>query len=62
MARKLAAVNRNDPVAFTDLMLEDGMTFRAFVADGAPRHRARTRAAERAMRYDTPVLERGFRP
>jgi hypothetical protein len=58
----LAAVNRNDPVAFTDLMLEESVLFRAFVVDGAPRYRARNRAEERAMRYDTPVVERGFRP
>ncbi len=58
----LAAVNRGDPGAFTDLMLEEAVLFRAFLVDAAPRYRARTRDEERAMRYDTPVLERGFRP
>ena len=58
----LAAVNRNDPVAFTDLMLEESVLFRAFIEEGSPRYRARTRAEERAMRYDSPVIERGFRP
>ena len=58
----LAAINRNDPVALTDLMLEEAIQFRAFVADGVPRYRARSRAEERAMRYDQAVVERGFRP
>ncbi len=58
----LAAINRNDPVALTDLMLEEAMQFRAFVVDGVPRYRARSRAEERAMRYDQAVVERGFRP
>ena len=58
----LAAVNRNDPVAFTDLMVEEAVQFRAFVVDGVPRYRARGRAEERAMRYDQAVVERGFRP
>ncbi len=58
----LAAVNRNDPIAFTDLMLGEAIQFRAFVVDGVPRYRARSRAEERAMRYDQAVVERGFRP
>jgi hypothetical protein len=58
----LAAINRNDPVALTDLMLEEAIQFRAFVVDGVPRYRARSRAEERAMRYDQAVVERGFRP
>jgi len=58
----LAAINRNDPIAFTDLMLEEAIQFRAFVVDGVPRYRAITRAEERAMRDDQPVVERGFRP
>jgi hypothetical protein len=58
----LAAINRNDPIALTDLMLEEAIQFRAFVVDGVPRYRARGRAEERAMRYDEAVVERGFRP
>lgn len=58
----LAAVNRSDPVALTDLMLEEAVLFRAFVVDGVPRHRARSRAEERATRYEGRLVERGFRP
>ncbi len=58
----LAAVNRNDPIALTDLMLEEAVLFRAFVVDGVPRHRARSRAEERATRYEGRLVERGFRP
>jgi hypothetical protein len=58
----LAAVNRNDPVAFTDLMLEEAVLFRAFIVEGSPGYRARTRAEERVMQYESRVVERGFRP
>lgn len=58
----LAAVNRNDAAGLTDLMLEEAMLFRAFEADGDPRYRARSRAEERATRYEGRLVERGFRP
>ena len=43
-------------------MVEEAVLFRALVVDGVARYRVRGRAGERAMRYDAPVLERGFRP
>ena len=59
----LAAVNRGDVLAFTDLMVEGAVTVRAWPGeDGTPHYSVRTRAQERAARFDQTLLERGFRP
>lgn len=56
----LAAINRGDVVALTDLMIPEAVTARVRAEDG--RYRVRTRAEERAAAPAGTVVERGFRP
>ena len=58
----LAAVTRADFVAFTDLMLDSAVTFSASESAGQVRTSFRTRARERARRFNGTLTERGFRP
>ena len=58
----LAAISRNDFIAFTDLMLDSAVTFSAGVRDGRAWTSFRTRAQERAARSDRAYTERGFNP
>jgi hypothetical protein len=56
----LAAINRGDMVALTDLMLEEAFV----VAIGGPRgsrdYTLRSRAQERSTVFDVQIVERGF--
>jgi hypothetical protein len=58
----LAAISRNDFVAFTDLMLDSAVSFSAGERDGKAWTSFRTRAQERATKSDRMFTERGFDP
>lgn len=58
----LAAISRNDFVAFTDLMLDSAVTYSAGIRDGKAWTGFRTRAQERANRSERAFTERGFNP
>jgi hypothetical protein len=57
----LAAINRNDPTALTDLVVDEGIFASVRAGDGT-RHSVRTRAVERARQSRGTIVERGFRP
>jgi len=58
----LAAISRNDFIAFTDLMLDSAVTYSAGTRDGRAWTSFRTRAQERAAKSDRAYTERGFDP
>jgi len=58
----LAAVSRNDFVAFTDLMLDSAVTYSAGERAGQAWTSFRTRAQERALQSNQRFTERGFNP
>lgn len=55
----LAAINRGDMIAFTDLMVEEATITTISAARAQAKHRVRTRTAERAGKM-SGVVERGF--
>ena len=56
----LAAISRLDFVALTDFMLDSAVTFSAQERNGQARTSFRSRAAQRAMRFNGSITERGF--
>lgn len=58
----LAAISRNDFVAFTDLMIDSAVTYSAGSRDGQPWTSFSTRAQQRAEESDRRFTERGFHP
>lgn len=59
----LAAISAEDFEGFTDLMLEETLSFPVWVEpDGRLGYRARTRAEERAREPAEDFVERGFDP
>lgn len=56
----LAAINRGDMIAFTDLMVDEAMITTITARSATAKHRVRTRAAERAGTSTATVVERGF--
>ncbi|MEX0891790.1 MAG: hypothetical protein WEB88_06425 [Gemmatimonadota bacterium] len=58
----LAAISREDMVAFTDLMIDEALVLPVWEQNGTVRYNARTRAAERARTLDADIVERGFDP
>ncbi len=58
----LAAISRNDFVAFTDLMLDSAATFSAGEREGHPWVSFRSRVEQRTMQSDRRFTERGFAP
>lgn len=58
----LAAISRNDFVALTDLMVEEGTIVGTSLRDGVPEARVSTRAEWRAMAAGPRLTERGWNP
>jgi len=58
----LAAISREDMVAFTDLMIDEALVLPVSERNGTVRYAASTRAAERARTFDVDIVERGFDP
>jgi hypothetical protein len=56
----LAAINRGDMLAFTDLMVDEATITTINGQSATAKHRVRTRAAERAVTMNAAIVERGF--
>ena len=58
----LAAISRNDFVAFTDLMIDSAVVYSVGPSDGKTRANSRSRATWRATVSKERYTERAFRP
>lgn len=56
----LAAINRGDMVALTDLMVEEAFVVAVGGPDGSSDYALRSRAQERSTVFDVEIVERGF--